>query len=230
MFKNYKESLFHDKIILRSQQRFRIDHHRIHTEEVKKIALSSNDDKRIQIFDKIATYSYGTNIFNICENEMLLKNKFGNRLNNEAQVPKNNSQVIKNELHELMNEAQALINNSQVLTNNSHVLRNKAQIPKNKSQIDNKESDNKFTNNMRSMIDLLINSVNKTSEINQKIARIDNKESDNKFTDNMRSVIDSLLKSVNKISEINQKIVQIDKVTTYLYRINTFKVCESEMI
>ena len=48
MFENYKDSLFNDKIILRSQQRFRSDHHRVYTEEVNKIALSSNDDKRLQ--------------------------------------------------------------------------------------------------------------------------------------------------------------------------------------
>ena len=48
MFENYKDSLFNDKIILRSQQRFRSDHHTVYTEEVNKIALSSNDDKRIQ--------------------------------------------------------------------------------------------------------------------------------------------------------------------------------------
>ena len=56
MFENYKDSLFNDKIILRSQQRFRSDHHRVYTEEVNKIALSSNDNKRIQTFDKITTY------------------------------------------------------------------------------------------------------------------------------------------------------------------------------
>ena len=44
MFENYEDSLFNDKIILRSQQRFRSDHHRVFTEEVNKIALSSNDD------------------------------------------------------------------------------------------------------------------------------------------------------------------------------------------
>ena len=43
------------------------------TEEVNKIALSSNDDKRIQIFDKVTTYPYSTNVFKVCENEMLLK-------------------------------------------------------------------------------------------------------------------------------------------------------------
>ena len=76
MFENYKDSLFNDKIILRSQQRFRSDHHRVYTEEVNKIALSSNDDKRIQTFDKVTTFPYGTNVFKVCESEMLLKNKW----------------------------------------------------------------------------------------------------------------------------------------------------------
>ena len=61
MFDNCKESLFDDKIIVRSQQRFRSDHHKVYTEEVNKIALSSNDDKRIRTFDKVTTYPYGTN-------------------------------------------------------------------------------------------------------------------------------------------------------------------------
>ena len=36
---------------------------------INKIALSSNDDKRLQTFDKITTYSYGTNAFKVCESE-----------------------------------------------------------------------------------------------------------------------------------------------------------------
>ena len=79
MFKNYKDSLFNDEVITRSQQRFRSDHHRGNTEEVNKIALSSNDDKRMQTYDKITAYPYGTNVFKVCENEMLSKNKFSDR-------------------------------------------------------------------------------------------------------------------------------------------------------
>ena len=75
MFENYKDSFFNDKIILRLQQRSRSDHHNVYTEEVNKIILSSNDDKRIQTFDKVTTYPYGTNVFAVCKNEMLLKNK-----------------------------------------------------------------------------------------------------------------------------------------------------------
>ena len=65
--------MFKNKVLYRSQQRFRSDHHKVYTEEVNKIALSSNDDKRIQTFDKVTTYPYGTTVFKVCENEMLLK-------------------------------------------------------------------------------------------------------------------------------------------------------------
>ena len=72
-FKNYADALFNDEVIIKSQQRFRSDHHKVYTEEVNKIALSSNDDKRIETFDKVTTFSYGTNVFKECENKMLLK-------------------------------------------------------------------------------------------------------------------------------------------------------------
>ena len=65
MFKNYQGSLFNDEVLTRSQQRFRSDHHRVYTEEVNKIALSSNDDKRMQTYDKITAYPYGTNVFKV---------------------------------------------------------------------------------------------------------------------------------------------------------------------
>ena len=63
LFNNYLDSLFKNKVLYRSQQQFRSDHHKVYTEEVNKIALSSNDDKRIQTFDRVTTYPYGTNIF-----------------------------------------------------------------------------------------------------------------------------------------------------------------------
>ena len=73
LFHNYLDSLFKNKVLYRSQQQFRSDHYQVYKEEVNKIALSSNDDKRIQTFDRVTTYPYGTNVFKVCENEMLLK-------------------------------------------------------------------------------------------------------------------------------------------------------------
>ena len=76
MFENHVDALFNDEIIIKPQQKFRSDHHRVYTEEVNKIALSSNDDKRIQAFDKVTTFLYGTNVFKVYENEILSKNKW----------------------------------------------------------------------------------------------------------------------------------------------------------
>ena len=70
MLKNYKDRLLNNKIILQSQQRFKSDHHNVYTEQINKIALSSNDDERLQTFDKITTHPYGTNAFKVCESEM----------------------------------------------------------------------------------------------------------------------------------------------------------------
>ena len=60
MFENYIDCLFNNKTIHRSQERFKIYYHNMYTEEVNKIALSSNDDKRLQTSDRITTYPYGT--------------------------------------------------------------------------------------------------------------------------------------------------------------------------
>ena len=48
MFENYNYSLFNNKTILKSQLRFKSDHRNVYTEEVSKISLNSNDDKRLQ--------------------------------------------------------------------------------------------------------------------------------------------------------------------------------------
>ena len=41
------------------------------TEEINKVALSTNDDKRIQTFDKATTFPQETPTIKVCENEML---------------------------------------------------------------------------------------------------------------------------------------------------------------
>ena len=46
MFKNCKDCLFNNIIILESQQRFKRDYHNVCTEQINKTELSSNDDKR----------------------------------------------------------------------------------------------------------------------------------------------------------------------------------------
>ena len=72
-FNDYKDYLLKNEIILKSQKRFKSEAHNVYTEEVNKIALSSNDDKRLQTFDKIASYSYGTSAEKVCKTQMLNK-------------------------------------------------------------------------------------------------------------------------------------------------------------
>ena len=93
VIENYKDCLFNDKILLKSQQRFKSDHHKVYTEEVNKIALSSNDDKRLEIFNVIETYPYGTNAFKVCESEMMaVKNLF---VKNYVECPFYNEVILK---------------------------------------------------------------------------------------------------------------------------------------
>ena len=78
---NFQRLFVQHKNVYRSQQRFKSYNHDVYTEEVNKIALSSNDDKRPQTFDGITTHPYGTNVFKVCENEMLVvKNLFFEKL------------------------------------------------------------------------------------------------------------------------------------------------------
>ena len=58
-FNDYKKCLLNDEVILKSQQRFTSKKHDVYTENINKIALSNNDDKRIVSSDKITSYPYG---------------------------------------------------------------------------------------------------------------------------------------------------------------------------
>ena len=58
-FDDYKNCLLKDEVILKSQQRFISKKYDVYTENINKIALSNNDDKRIVSSDKITSYPYG---------------------------------------------------------------------------------------------------------------------------------------------------------------------------
>ena len=58
-FEDYKKCLFGNESMLKPQQRFKSGNHEVYTENIHKIALSSNADKRIVALDRIASYLYG---------------------------------------------------------------------------------------------------------------------------------------------------------------------------
>ena len=53
---DYKNALFNNEKIQRTQQRFKSDHHILNTTNNNKTALNNCDDKRLHIFNRITTY------------------------------------------------------------------------------------------------------------------------------------------------------------------------------
>ena len=58
-FNDYKKCLLNDEVMLKPQQRFISKKQDVYTENINKIALSNNDDKRIVSLNKITSYPYG---------------------------------------------------------------------------------------------------------------------------------------------------------------------------
>ena len=58
-FEDYKKCLFDNEPMLKSQQTFTSENHEVSIENINKILLSSNDDKRIVALDGITSYPYG---------------------------------------------------------------------------------------------------------------------------------------------------------------------------
>ena len=56
---DYKNCLLHNRKVLRSQQRFKGENHSAYTENINKIALSCNDDRRFTATDGIESCPYG---------------------------------------------------------------------------------------------------------------------------------------------------------------------------
>ena len=65
-FNYYKNCLLNNETILKSQQRFKSEAHNVYTKEINKIALGSNDDKKLQTFDRITSWHYGTSVGKVC--------------------------------------------------------------------------------------------------------------------------------------------------------------------
>ena len=72
-FNDYKNCLLNKEITLKSHQKFKSEAHNVYTEEVNKIALSSNDEKVLQTFDTIISYTYGTSVGKVFKTELLSK-------------------------------------------------------------------------------------------------------------------------------------------------------------
>ena len=59
--KDQRKFIEKNKLILKSDQIFKSEKHKVFAEEINKIALGSNDDKRIPSIDSTETYAHGMN-------------------------------------------------------------------------------------------------------------------------------------------------------------------------
>ena len=66
---NHKTFLKNNKLILKSQQKFRSVKHNVFTEEVNKIALTVYSDTKMQSVASIETYAYGARKDLVCQTE-----------------------------------------------------------------------------------------------------------------------------------------------------------------
>ena len=64
--KNDKEFIRNNRLILKSQQRFRRENHNAFIEEVKRITLSASNDKIMQSIVSVETYAYRTRKDLVC--------------------------------------------------------------------------------------------------------------------------------------------------------------------
>ena len=80
---NYKEFIKNNKLILKSHERFRRQKHDVFTAEVNNIALSSNNDKRIQSIDSIELCAYGTSKKLVCKKEEVKRNNIIKQYKND---------------------------------------------------------------------------------------------------------------------------------------------------
>ena len=64
-FNDYRDCLLNNEIILKSQQIFKSEADNVYTEIINKVAL------RLQTFDIMTSYPYGTSNEKVCKTELL---------------------------------------------------------------------------------------------------------------------------------------------------------------
>ena len=83
--KDHKEFIKNNKLISKTQQRFKSGKH-VFTEKINKIVLNSNDDKRIQSIHSIETYAHGTSKDLISEKKQIKCNNIIKRYKNDSKT------------------------------------------------------------------------------------------------------------------------------------------------
>ena len=122
-FNDYINVLFNKVPMIKSQFGFRSRNHEIYTEKINKIALSSNDNKRIQDNNRINTYPY----------------VYHNNTNKGSEKALNGTNTLLDRINKLKNKSKKRIEESNKLLEECKVINDKIDktIEKSKSKHDN---------------------------------------------------------------------------------------------
>ena len=71
------------KLLLKRQQKWKIQSHIVFTEEISKLVLNSNDNKRMSSINLIETYQYGLRNFLISRKEEIKSNNVSKQYKND---------------------------------------------------------------------------------------------------------------------------------------------------
>ena len=82
-FDRYKKCLFNNETVECIQHRIKSTPYSIDTTEMTKIALKNYDNKRLWSFNGITSFSYGTNAFKVCHEELIIKQALAAYLNSQ---------------------------------------------------------------------------------------------------------------------------------------------------
>ena len=75
-FNDYKNCLLNNEITLKSRQWSKSEAHKVYTEEINKNALSSDNGKRLQTFDRITSYPYVISAGKLWKTELVERKKW----------------------------------------------------------------------------------------------------------------------------------------------------------
>ena len=187
-FKDYVNVLFNKVAMIKSQFGFRSRNHEIYTDKINEIALSSNDNKRIQDNNGINTYPHGyfdndnkkvdtkSELDILREEAKALRNK-SKILREEANTIQNNSKTIRKEINDIIKESHAIKENNIVkkeLNTKSelNILREEAKALRNNSKILRKEA-NTIQNNSKKIRKEINNIIKESHVIKENNAKSD---------------------------------------------------------
>ena len=72
-FDRYLDCLFSNEVVKSIQHRIKSTPMSVETVEINRVALKNYDNKRLRSFNRIATFSFGTNAFKVCFEELQMK-------------------------------------------------------------------------------------------------------------------------------------------------------------